>query len=81
MQPLHADSHLLTDDEYYNIYPQRNETINEVIQLNFSIQPDHVFRLFYGVIGTSSYTEIPAPETDKIKRDGFSVVEWGVFRK
>ena len=71
----------LVEHEYYNIYPQLNNQIEKVIQLNFSIEPDNVFRLFYGIIGTSEYSELPAPEIEKIKRDGFTVVEWGVFRK
>jgi len=72
---------LFVDHPYYAIYPQFTSRINEVIQLNFSIQPDRVFRLFYGVVGTSEYKELPGPETNKIRRDGFAVVEWGVFRK
>lgn len=73
--------HLLIEDEYYNIYPQYNSQIEQVIQINFSIQPDNLYRLFYGVIGTDQYTEISEPEIEKADRKGFTVVEWGVFRK
>ena len=71
----------LTDSNYYRIYPQRNAQIDRVIRLNFSVQPDHVFRLFYGLVGTEEYIQLKEPEMDKINRNGFSVVEWGVFLK
>lgn len=71
----------LTDSEYYKIYPQYNSQIDKVIQLNFSIQPDNIFRLFYGVIGSDDYVKIEEPQINKINRNGFTVVEWGVFLK
>lgn len=72
---------ILTEYDYYEIYPQYNEVIEEVIQLGFSTEPDNVFRLFYGVVGVSEYKELKKPEAIKITRDGFYVVEWGVFIK
>lgn len=72
---------LLNDYDYYLIYPQYTDKIDQVIQLNFSIQPDNVYRLFYGLAGTSEYKELPEPQIETINREGFSVVEWGVFFK
>lgn len=71
----------LTDYKYYKIYPQYNSQINNVIQLKFSIQPDNIFRLFYGIIGSDECIQINKPEINRINRSGFSVVEWGVFLK
>lgn len=72
---------LLSDYAYYNIYPQQNSQINKVIQMNFSVQPDNLFRLFYGIKGISEFKSLQEPEIKKIQRNGFTVVEWGVFRK
>lgn len=71
----------LTKYEYYCIYPQLNEQIDKVIKIDFSIQPDNVFRLFYGITGSGEYKSITGPEINKINRTGFYTVEWGVFIK
>lgn len=71
----------LVDYEFYTVYPQHNSLIEQVVQLSFSIKPDNLYRLFYVIIGTNVYEEIPEPKTKKIIRDGFTVVEWGVIRK
>ncbi len=72
---------ILNDYDYYYIYPQTNSLIKNVIELNFSIQPDHVGRLYYGIIGANVYQEIPEALIESFNRDGFTVIEWGVFRK
>lgn len=71
----------LTDYDYYLIYPQTNEIIDAIIQLEFSEKPDNVNRLFYGIKGTNSFTSIQAPSIAPFKRTGFFVMEWGVFLK
>lgn len=70
-----------TANEYYLIYPQTNNIIDEVIQLHFSIAPDHVNRLFYGIVGSSKKATIEEPAIVQFNRGGFSVMEWGVFLK
>lgn len=72
---------LLYDTDYYCIYPQTNEIIDKIIQLDFSIQPNNLYRLFYGIIGVDRYSEIIEPDIKPFKRSGFYVIEWGVFRK
>jgi len=72
---------LLKEHEYYSVFPQYTNRIDQVIQLNFSVQPDNVYRLFYGLQGVSEYKEFPEPQIETIKRNGFTVVEWGVFLK
>lgn len=72
---------LLTDDEFYCIYPQTNEIINQIIGLDFSVKPDRIYRLFYGIIGASKIKILEEPKIQSFDRSGFYVVEWGVFRK
>uniref|UniRef100_UPI00321785BD PKD domain-containing protein n=1 Tax=uncultured Draconibacterium sp. TaxID=1573823 RepID=UPI00321785BD len=72
---------LLDENNYYMVYPQTNKIIDEIIKLNFSIQPDNVSRLFYGVLGVDEYTEIEKPVINPFNRNGFHIIEWGVFRK
>lgn len=71
----------LIENDYYLIYPQTNEIIDKIIQLNFSIRPNEVNRLFYGIVGINMYTEIEAPPIVKFNRNGFYIMEWGVFIK
>lgn len=72
---------LLDENNYYMVYPQSNVIIDEIIKLNFSIQPDNISRLFYGVLGVDEYTEIEEPVINPFNRNGFHIIEWGVFRK
>lgn len=72
---------LLTEDNFYCIYPQTSQIIDKIIQLDFSVKPDKIHRLFYGVIGTSEFKKLEEPEIKVFERSGFYVVEWGVFRK
>lgn len=71
----------LTDHEYYIIYPQTNEIIDKIIKLNLSTQPDNINRLFYGIVGIDRNTEIEAPSIVSFTRNGFFIMEWGVFLK
>jgi len=72
---------VLNESNYYCIYPQTNEILDKTIQLDFSIHPDHLYRLFYGVIGIDQEKELEAPEIKPFERSGFYAVEWGVFRE
>ena len=72
---------LLNDKDYYCIFPQTNKIIDRIIQLSFSVNPDHIYRIFYGVVGTNEYSKIIEPEIKPFNRSGFYVIEWGVFRK
>jgi hypothetical protein len=69
------------ENGYYLIYPQTNDIIDTIIQLKFSIQPNHVNRLFYGIAGINKYTKIEEPSIIRFNRDGFFIMEWGVFIK
>lgn len=72
---------LLTVDNFYCIYPQTNEIIDKIIQLDFSIKPNRIHRLFYGIVGTNEFKILNEPIIHPFERSGFYVVEWGVFRK
>jgi len=69
----------LNYSSYYNIYPQTNKIIDEVIQLQFSTQPNNILRLFYGIVATDSFLQLPKPIIPAFDRQGFVVTEWGVF--
>ncbi|MDP3443827.1 MAG: PKD domain-containing protein [Ignavibacteria bacterium] len=70
---------LLKEKEFYCIYPQTNPIIDRIIKLDFSVQPDHVNRLFYGIIGADDFKIITPPDIVTFNRSGFYVMEWGVF--
>ena len=72
---------LLYEKDYYCIYPQTNEIINKTIQLDFSVQPDNLNRLFYGVVGVGELRQMGEPVIKPFAREGFHVMEWGLFRK
>jgi hypothetical protein len=73
---------ILKDYPYYAIYPQYNEQLDRIIQLNFSQKPDNILRLIYTLKGLQDNDLVlQEPEILKFKREGFVVVEWGVIRK
>ncbi len=71
-----------SDFEYYSIYPQGAELIDDVIVLSFSNEPDNLLRLFYVVKGSNNMPdkELNEPEIDnQFERKDFFVTEWGVI--
>ncbi|MBN2806672.1 MAG: PKD domain-containing protein [Prolixibacteraceae bacterium] len=70
----------LNFSEYYKIYPQTNVLIDEAIELKFSVQPDNIIRLFYGIYPSDSHENLPPPSIPHFKREGFVLTEWGVFQ-
>ena len=70
----------LNDYPIYSIYPQTKNIIENVIQLNFSKQPENVLRLFYVIKGQNKFQDkLAAPTVDAFTRKGFFVIEWGVI--
>lgn len=70
---------LLTQYEYFSIFPQNKQTVASVISLNISHTPDNIQRLFYYIEGLSSKASLPAPRIEKdFSRNGFYATEWGV---
>jgi len=73
---------ILKDYPYYAIYPQYNEQLDRIIQLDFSQKPDNILRLIYTLKGLQDNDLVlQEPEIPKFNREGFVVVEWGVIRK
>ena len=73
---------ILKDYSYYAIYPQYNEQLDRIIQLNFSQKPDNILRLIYTLKGLQKNNLVlQVPEIPEFIREGFVVVEWGVIRK
>ncbi len=68
---------------YYILYPQTNERIDPLIALTFSVQPDHILRLFYLIEGSDAAASktLPSPVIPPFNRSDFYVAEWGVLLK
>ena len=70
----------LKEYDFYSIYPQTNNIINKVIELNISKKPDNLLRLFYLIEGqTNSEIKLKKPTINHFDREGFFVTEWGVI--
>jgi len=70
---------LMTDSSYFVIYPQYNEQLDPLIQLNFSKQPYSILRLVYVIEKLDSgENKFEEPEIPPFERAGFVVAEWGV---
>ncbi len=73
---------LLVDSPYYAIYPQYNEQLEKMIQLDFSQQPQNIIRLMYSIRGMQNNSvALPEPQIPEFCRHGFTVAEWGVILK
>ena len=72
----------LNDYPLYSIYPQTKSIIDDVIQLDFSKQPENILRLFYVIKGQNQLQEkLTEPTIDSFVRKGYFVTEWGVILK
>lgn len=68
---------LLDDAPYYGVFPQDVESF---VGLNVVPSPENTLRVFLLVLPFEQPVIIPIPrENNYITRDGFTVVEWGVF--
>ncbi|MCK5729455.1 MAG: hypothetical protein KAH68_00185, partial [Draconibacterium sp.] len=69
--------------DYYVIYPQNNEIIDSVIELNISQTPKNILRLFYVVQESNNdiSNNLEEPSIDSFSRERFFVTEWGVVLK
>lgn len=73
---------ILKDFEYYEIYPQYNKTLKNMIEITFSNKPDNFYRLHYLLIGRDdNELNLLAPEVEIAKREKYYSVEWGVLIK
>jgi hypothetical protein len=71
---------ILDDTKNYAIFPQFKEDIDPVIQLNFSVEPTSVLRLFYVIMENEGMIhDLEEPVIPHFERIGFTVTEWGVI--
>ncbi len=71
---------LLKTFKYYLIYPQEKIIIDKLIQIDYSIKPDNLLRLFYVIKGTNKIVPIGKHNVNSsFKREDFCVTEWGVI--
>jgi len=68
----------LADDMDYVFYPQETGAVNRVMPLHIIPKPDEVMRIWFYAEPLVSAPE-PVTNPEKIVRDGFCVVEWGVM--
>jgi len=72
----------LTDYPYYAMYPQYNDQLEDMLRLEFSIQPDSLIRLIYCIRGLADGNlSLAEPTVPVFEREGFTVAEWGVILK
>ena len=72
---------LLNSSNMFAIYPQTEQTIEQIIKLNFSIKPNSILRLFYIIKTVDESYSLQCPQIDQFERSGFTVAEWGVVIK
>ncbi|MFW6022050.1 MAG: dockerin type I repeat-containing protein [Halanaerobiaceae bacterium] len=76
------EEHLSDENNYYAIYPQLADEIEEEIVLNISQKPDSILRLIYTFVGLDDPDiSIKEPEIEPFDREGFVVTEWGGILK
>ena len=70
----------LKNSNYFEIYPQYSSDIEKMIVLNFSDEPENIFRLFYYIKGRDNTDlNIAVPTMGMGKRENYYVMEWGVI--
>lgn len=67
----------LPQSPYYAIYPIVNEKVEEICQLKINPTPDNLLRLWFAFKPLSKKIKIKSPVIPPLKRDGFTVIEWG----
>jgi hypothetical protein len=70
-------NHLVEDTDFV-FYPQETEAVNGDMPLTIRPEPDHVMRIWYLAEPLVSAPE-PVTSPERIVREGFYVVEWGVI--
>jgi hypothetical protein len=70
-------NHLVEDTDFV-FYPQATEAVNGDMPLTIRPKPDHVMRIWYLAEPLVSAPE-PVTSPERIVREGFYVVEWGVI--
>lgn len=69
---------ILDASKKYLIYPQFNEELSDIIQLDISIKPDNLNRIWYVIEEFKNNLQIEEPINPIFQRQGFVILEWGV---
>ncbi len=65
------------DSQYLYITFLFNSQVNQIATLDFSVQPDNIFRVFMLYESIDQYKVVTPLKIEKVDRTGFTVVEWG----
>ena len=63
----------------YAIYPLFTKDLAGIIEINFSLPPDHINRVIYLIEEYTENITLKNPEIPTYEREGFTVLEWGVI--
>ena len=72
---------LMPEDKFIRLSWLQNEEMAELAPLIIDPQPKSIIRVFLDFQGLDEFANLPSQELKKIKRDGFTVVEWGGLKK
>jgi hypothetical protein len=71
---------IINEYKYYEVYPQYKTIIDKLIKINFSVDPDNFYRLFYLIIGRDDDNlSMAKPIIKTAKRENYFSMEWGVI--
>ncbi|MBN2367344.1 MAG: hypothetical protein JXL67_14340 [Calditrichaeota bacterium] len=68
-----------SSEKTYVIYPHFTKELSDVIEINFSLPPENLNRIIYWIEEYTGNVTVKRPEIPDYKRDGFTVLEWGVI--
>jgi hypothetical protein len=63
--------------EYFAVYPQGRDIVDQSVRLTVDPAPDAVNRLWLYFVPTDETPELEEPKVDRVAREGFTVVELG----
>ena len=69
---------LLEFDKTYIIYPHYSKELSQIIDIHFSIPPNNLIRVLYLIEEYDGINQVQIPPVPEYKREGFTVLEWGV---
>jgi hypothetical protein len=69
---------LLDENKEYAIYPQYNNNLLELIQIETSITPGNIIRVWYLIEEYNDIMVFGVPVVPSFERTGFVILEWGV---
>ena len=65
-------------EEIVSLLENGNDDLEKIIQFQFSHEPDNLIRVFYIIEEYQENRTIKTPQIPSFKREGFTILEWGV---